>query len=262
MKREIKVITRAVAKEHKCEPRFYVIGGSDIYGFKSEAGSDIDVRGFHTAKSDGFFEVERVKEQIIINQDGLTEGYEKFSEIELVSYELRKFGKLITVMNFNILEWLYHGKVVMNGEPMLMDKLRDELKQFLPHTVPFHYMGMAKQNYHKFLNRENSECYRPTAKKFLYVIRGLLGAKYVAKYKDIQSDIRVLSKRVLDGNDIIDRLIEIKQKHENQRVPTEVENKGRDLILELMDMKLKKIPTKDKKLINFVNDWMKEVRRL
>lgn len=63
MKRINKVIQWSIARDNHCFPKFYVIGGSDIYGFKSIAGSDVDVRGFHMAPKNNFLLLGRVKEQ-------------------------------------------------------------------------------------------------------------------------------------------------------------------------------------------------------
>jgi predicted nucleotidyltransferase len=258
----MKVINKAVAKDNNCLPKFYVIGGSHIYGFKSDVGGDIDVRGFHLAPAHDFFKVKRPKEQIIINQGKITHGYEDYADIEFVSYELRKFGKLLSVMNFNILEWLYKGKVIMNGEPLWIDTLKAEIPKFLPGDVPYHYQGMAMQNYKKYLNPKG-DSYKPTAKKFLYVLRGLLGAEYIQGTKTIESDINVLADTILSeySKSVVERLIEIKKKRENKTVPIPLEQRARSLILSLNKtiMRYKKVGNNEE-LESFINNWMIKVR--
>lgn len=187
------VIKKAVQKQYNCEPKFYAVSGSHIYGFPSKEGSDIDLRGFHLADGHGYMTLDEPKEQIIINQsENPTQGFEHVEEVELVSYELKKFGSLLYKTNFNVLEFLFYGKTVMNGDPLEIDSLRNLFHEHLPANVPYHYRGMAKQNYHKYLNREK-EAYAPTAKKFLYVIQGLLAAEYISTYAEIQPDITVVA---------------------------------------------------------------------
>lgn len=249
-----KVIARAVQQDNGCDPKFYVIGGSDIYGFKSEKGSDTDVRGFHLAPNDQFFKISHPKEQIIINQDGLTSGYERFDEIELVSYELRKFGKLICKMNFNVIEWLFKGIVVADGIPMDIDLLRRVVKDALPGPVPYHYLGMAKQNYSKYLV-EGKICYKPTAKKFLYVLRGLLAAKRASE-GEIEPDITKL-----DGGKLIGELIKHKRIEENNTLPEELVKESRELILNLFE-EIERFENtgQNKGMEKYVDNWMLNVR--
>ena len=257
MNKYIKVITKAVSQQNNCYPRFYVIGGSDIYGFKSDVGSDIDIRGFHVSPKELFFNIDKVKEQVIINQDGLTQGFEQYPDIELVSYELRKFGILLSKMNFNILEWLFKGKVIMNGVPLQIDQLKENIEKFLPGNVPFHYLGMSKQNYRKYLDRSNSECYKPTAKKFLYVLRGLYAAKYISENNKIESDIVTLS----DKNSLVMELIKIKKKHEKIELDNDIQKEARTLIIEMMNnIEKQEKPDTNTELNKVINKWMSELR--
>ncbi len=250
-----KMIVNAVQKGEHCQPKFYVVGGSDIYGFKSEKNSDIDIRGFHIAPSERFLELRTPKEQIIINQGCITQGYEGFEGMELVSYELRKFGQMILKMNFNILEWLYHGKPIMNGIPLDIDFLRKGIKTELPGDVPYHYLGMSRQNYAKFLD-SYKENYRPTAKKYLYVLRGLLAAIYTMETGCIEPDIRKLT-----DHHIVKDLIKVKLSTEDAQCDALLQEKAKTLILALFDdveKSERKAPSPE--FEGYINRWMNGIR--
>lgn len=165
-----------------------------------DEGGDVDIRGFHVADAKEFTDLETPEEQIQVNQGTVTEGFEFCEGYELVSYELRKFGKLLWKTNFNVLEWIYCGHVLVNGPALLMDQLRDMMSRHLPADVPEHYIAMAEQNYHKHL-RGGKESYRPTAKKHLYVLRGLLAAIYTGATGKIEADIRKLARYCEDHDD-------------------------------------------------------------
>lgn len=255
------IIEKAVQKKHNSKPRFYVVGGSHIYGFPSDEGGDIDVRGFHTTDWKKYATLNPPEEQIMVNQGGVTEGFESHPEVDLVSYELRKFGYLLSKMNFNVLEWFSNGKIVMNGVPLSIDSLKEIIGEELPGEVAHHYRGMAKSNYKKFLDK-NRESYKPTAKKFLYVIRGLLGAEYVSKEEEIEADINNLASELLDKSGIktVKRLIEVKNEDENIEAPDELKERGHDLIKDLFDELEIKVDGSRERLKKKIDNWMLNLR--
>jgi predicted nucleotidyltransferase len=75
------VIDKAVRSQHGCEPAFYAVTGSRLYGFPGEEHSDVDVRGFHLADWRRYALLDRPDEQIIVNQDGVTAGFEDVAHV-------------------------------------------------------------------------------------------------------------------------------------------------------------------------------------
>ena len=141
-------IEKAVAQkgtEH--HPRFYAVTGSHIYGFES-ADSDIDIRGIHVAPAQEYAYLQTPAEEVTVNMDGTTEGFEEYAEVDLRSYELKKFGSLLAKANYNVIELVFEAPTVMNGMPLEMDALQDLVRDFLPMNVPHAYLGMAKSNYY------------------------------------------------------------------------------------------------------------------
>ncbi|MFB6178603.1 MAG: DNA polymerase beta superfamily protein [Halorientalis sp.] len=201
-------IEAAVAqKGTQHRPRFYAITGSHIYDFES-ADSDIDVRGLNVVPPEEYAYLETPAEEVTVNMDGTTEGFEEYAEVDLRSCELRKFGSLLAKANYNVIELVFEAPTVMNGMPLEMDALQALIREHLPMNVPHAYLGMAKSNYYKHLDPEKSEGYEPKAKKFLYVYRGLLGAQYVINHEDIEANVHELAKSV-DGGDpeLVDDLV-------------------------------------------------------
>ena len=98
-------------------PRFYAITGSHIYGFES-AESDIDVRGLHVVPPAEYAYLNTPANEVTINMDGTTDGFEEYAEVDLRSYELKQFGVLLAKANYNVLELVFGAPTVMNGMPL------------------------------------------------------------------------------------------------------------------------------------------------
>ena len=255
-----RVIDEAVRQSgDDARPAFYAVTGSHIYGFPSEEGGDVDVRGFHIADGTRYAGLDEPREQIIVNQNRLTEGFEDYPEIDLVSYELKKFTTLLYQANFNVLEVVFCGIEVVNGVPLEMASLRRLVEERLPLDVPRTYFGMAKSNYWKHLN-PNRESYAPTAKKFLYVLRGLLAAQYVIEERTIEADIRELSEHVLGDTDLVDELIAVKVEGESAEVDEALAARADETITRLFN-EVEPPERVDKAAYReALNDWMLKVR--
>jgi predicted nucleotidyltransferase len=255
-----RVIDRAVRTTDGAKPAFYAITGSHLYGFPSEEGGDVDVRGFHVAPGERYLGLNEPKEQIQVNQGTVTQGFEEWSHVDLVSYELKKFGQLLFTANYNVIELVFHGDEVINGVPLEIDALRSLIAAHLPMDVPKTYLGMAKSNYWKYLNPEK-DAYRPTAKKFLYVLRGLYAAKYVARDAAIEPDVVALSGAVDGDTPLINSLIETKRSSADATVPSSMATEARDEITDLFN---EIEPTGDVDKAEYrdeLTEWMLKVRQ-
>ena len=253
-----KMIDRAVRSEPDAEPVFYGVSGSHLYGFPSPDG-DIDVRGFHVADAERYALLDQPDEQIVVNQDGITEGFEAYEEIDLVSYELRKFGVLLYQANFNVLEVVFEADRVMNGVPLEIEALQHLVESHLPMDVHRAYFGMARNNYRKYLNPDR-DSYSPTAKKYLYVLRGLLGAQYVLDEETIRADIFELAKHGLGSAELIEDLVAVKLEGETATVESELAKRAEATIVDLFN-ELDPPETVEKAdYRDAIDDWMRKVR--
>lgn len=259
---EIREFIEAVVAQTgtRYQPRFYAVTGSHIYGFDSPD-SDIDVRGLHVAPAEEYASLRTPASEVTVNMDGVTEGFGAYADVDLRSYELKKFGSLLAKANYNVVELVFEAPTVMNGIPLEMDALEALIREYLPMNVPHAYLGMAKSNYYKHLGPEKTEGYDPRPKKFLYVYRGLLGATYVLEHEDIEADIHTLATAV-DGGDpqLVDDLIGHKREADEPTVPEALEERARTAILEQFNA-LDALPKPDKSgYWEALDDWMHNVR--
>lgn len=254
-------IDRAVRPQDDASPVYYTVTGSHIYGFPSEDGGDIDVRGFHLAPAESYLKLNTPREQFVVNQDGVTEGFEDYADIDLVSYELKKFTSLLYSANYNVLEVVFEGTEIMNGSPLEIQSLRALIEEELPLDVPKTYFGMAKSNYWKFLN-PNSGKYRPTAKKYLYVIRGLLGSEYTRQEATIQADITNLAAWWGDDDlqALVTELIETKRASEKAMTTNEQADRADAWITRLFNHAEPPEEVDKTRYQERLNDWMLKVR--
>lgn len=255
------VIDRTVRPNDDAKPSFYAVTGSYIYGFSSEEGSDVDVHGFHIVDSDRYLELGGPQEQFIVNQDGVTDGFEAYADIDLVSYELKKFTSLLYSGNFNVMEVVFDGDKVMNGVPLEMQSLRALIEDELPLDVPKTYFGMAKSNYWKFLNPDSGK-YQPRAKKYLYVIRGLVASEYVQQEETITADVTELVQWYGDDDlrDLVDELIAEKRTHETTNVSNELASEADDWITRLFNESEPPEDVNKDEYRERLNEWMLKVR--
>lgn len=258
------VVSKAIGQEKPLIPVYYAIGGSHIYGFPSEEGSDIDLRGFHIhLPTEDYARLKQPDEQIIVNQGTTTRGYEDYEEIELVSYELRKFTSLVADANFNVLEILFGGIEVINTIPTELERLMFwTIQDMLPSRTHKAYLGMAKSNYQRYL-QPHKEGYKPCAKKFLYVIRGLYASEFVLETEQIEPSIRNLAEKVEGGRPgLVSELIEYKTEREDMKVPKFLRDEAHDHINEKMN-DMDELPDDDDDwdYRDEFDDWQMELRK-
>lgn len=258
-KKEIReFIEKELAEDE--EPIFYALSGSHLYGFPSEKGGDIDIRGFHAVDSDEHLKLDSPREQLEVEKSW-DSSFEQ-EKMDLVSYELKKFGHLVFKTNFNVLEWIFGENIVWNRREEELEELRDIIRSHLPADVPYHYRGMAKQNYSKYLNPESGS-YNPTAKKHLYVLRGLLGAKYIQKKHEIEPDITEMADMLLEEEEvkIIQDLIREKRGNEKEKASEELAERSDQLIKSLFNEIDVESDKNDRKLTQEIDEWMLKTRK-
>lgn len=182
------------------DPGFAAVSGSHSYGWADES-SDVDLRGFHVADGRRYALLDTPDEQVTAT---FSAPGRDVADVDFVSYELRKFGALVADRNFNAIETLFDGLVVLDEFPRALDDLRGIVANRLPIDIPARYAGMA---------RSNREAAEPggSVKRCLYAVRGLLAAHYVAEHAAIEANVRVLSEAVLGDTRLVDDLIAAKR---------------------------------------------------
>ncbi len=163
-----KLILRAVKKlekEYDVKILWAIESGSRAWGFASED-SDYDVRCVHVAKLDNYLGLYQIPQQINLSKD----------DIDLESWDIKKFAELSIKSNPQIAEWLRSPIIYINSS------IRSRLRSFFDNgcSLEFlkqHYLRMAKQNYHKYMSIGMSH----SCKKYLYVLRAIACASYIEK---------------------------------------------------------------------------------
>ena len=177
MKKEIVKLLKQIEKEKDVKIIFAVESGSRAWGMSSED-SDYDVR---------FFYVRPLKEYIQINKRGevISSSFDRNLKscetegcyVDCQGFDIFKFTKMLSSSNPTTIEWLRSEILYMGEKPKAFVDFAE--KQFNPISLYFHYKSMCRQNYLKYLKSKTLVTY----KKYLYAMRGLLNAKYIAFFK-------------------------------------------------------------------------------
>lgn len=159
---------------------FMTISGSHLYGFPS-SDSDYDLRGIHLLPLEQVVGLSQGQETVerMIRREGL--------EIDLVTYDIKKFLALLLNKNGLVLEQLY-SPLVIQSSPAI-----EELQQFARGCITrnhrFHYLGFARSQW-KLFAKENP----PRVKPLLYIYRVLLTGIHLMQTGEVESNLLRLNE--------------------------------------------------------------------
>jgi predicted nucleotidyltransferase len=141
--------------------------GSRAWGFASPD-SDYDVRFIYVRKTEDYLKLQEVRDVIEWQLDDV---------LDINGWDIRKALKLMYKCNPTVFEWCVSPIVYHKSEEF------EELKKLLPQYFSvkkglFHYWHMANSNYRDYLKGDMVR-----AKKYLYVLRPLLAAKWIVERK-------------------------------------------------------------------------------
>lgn len=183
---------RDQVRSHPYPVVFASLSGSHLYGFPSQD-SDVDIRGAHllpAAQMLGLSEPTDTHE-IMEVIDGL--------EVDVVTYDLKKFCGLLLNKNGTVLEQLVSPLVVATSDE------HEALRSLVPGLVTkhhvHHYRGMTKNRVRAF---EKSAGVKP----LLYAFRAALTGIHLMKTGECQPDLTKLAERYRCG--FVDELVERK----------------------------------------------------
>ncbi len=236
---------------------YLTISGSDLYGFRS-ADSDVDIRGCWQVSTNKLLGLGRPRETIemkTLKEDATKDEIHDrdIFEADAVMHELGKELSMIIKGNCNIVEHVF-------AEPIETSEVHKELKTLaemywntkgLYHS----YRGMAYQNYNKFILGG-----KHSAKKYLYVVRGLLAGTYALTERRIEPNLDTLNKYFEEP--VVDELLDLKRRG-LEKDPV----KHMDRYDQLCDKYFKEIDRifvdnqdEDQPDIEEANAWLKEQR--
>jgi len=144
-----------------------VESGSRAWGFASPD-SDYDVRFIYVRRTEEYLKLKPVRDVIEWKLD---------DTLDINGWDLKKALQLLYGSNPTIFEWCASPVVYMEREEF--SAFRELLPQYFSVKKSlFHYWHMAESNYRKYLKEDMVR-----VKKYLYVLRPLLAAKWVLERK-------------------------------------------------------------------------------
>lgn len=143
--------------------------GSRAWGFASQD-SDYDVRFIYCWQPDDYLSIYSPIDQIDLGVDA--------ENLDFSGWDIRKALPLFRKSNGALMEWL-HSPIVYYENPKIMSDWRQLVSDyFVCRATSAHYLGLCQQMWLK--TKENEH---PTAKKYLYLLRSLLSARYIGLHQ-------------------------------------------------------------------------------
>jgi uncharacterized protein len=171
-------VLKQIELEYEVKILFACESGSRAWGFPSKD-SDYDVRFIYVHKTDWYLSIDQMRDVIEVpKHDKISIPMEELLDVS--GWELTKALKLFRKSNPPLLEWL-HSDIIYYQEFSIIEKLKELATDiFAPPSCIYHYLNMAKGNYRDYLQREEVKI-----KKYFYVLRPILAAKWIEKYSTI-----------------------------------------------------------------------------
>lgn len=160
----------ALERQHQVKVLFACESGSRGWGFASPD-SDYDVRFVYVHRLPWYLTVEPGRDVIEQPISG---------ELDINGWDLRKTLQLLRESNPTLLEWL-RSPIVYRQEAAWTERLRGLAKDgFSPVRGYHHYVSMARKNLREHLYGEVVRY-----KKYLYVLRPLLAARWIREGRGV-----------------------------------------------------------------------------
>ncbi|WP_051237036.1 nucleotidyltransferase domain-containing protein [Ottowia thiooxydans] len=170
MRVTIKENLAALERQHQVKVLFACESGSRGWGFASPD-SDYDVRFVYVNRLDWYLTVSPGRDVIEQPISG---------ELDINGWDLRKALQLASDSNPTLLEWL-RSPIIYQQENPWADRLRTLAEEsFSPVRGYHHYVSMAKKNLREHLYGEVVRY-----KKYLYVLRPLLAARWIREGRGV-----------------------------------------------------------------------------
>jgi len=189
---------------------YAVESGSRAWEFPSKD-SDYDVR---------FIYVHRKEDYLTIDQMGIGEKRDVIELpindlLDISGWELTKALRLFRKSNPPLMEWL-HSRIVYYQAFSTIDQMKELSKNiFAPSSCLHHYLNMARNNFREYLQGNEVRI-----KKYFYVLRPVLAARWIEKYNEfpplefpkllddiipggeLKKQIQILLKRKISGEEL------------------------------------------------------------
>jgi predicted nucleotidyltransferase len=167
----IKRVCKNLEREEGITILFAIENGSRAWRMES-SDSDYDVRFVYARPLAHYISLKKSRDVIERNYDATG----KMSDdvvIDLVGFDVTKFLALLSKSNPTMIEWIM-SDIVYVGKPSAPMK-KFATRECNPLALYHHYKSLSRQNYEKYI----TSGLHVSFKKYLYVYRGLINAKYV-----------------------------------------------------------------------------------
>ena len=176
-----------IESDHGVRVLFACESGSRAWNFAS-GDSDYDVRFLYVHRRDWYLGIDTDARRDVIElpiED----------ELDINGWDLRKALRLLRKSNPPLLEWI-GSPIVYREAGALAERLRVLRETFCsPRACAYHYFHMARGNYRDYLKGPEVRL-----KKYLYVLRPLLGVKWIeAGFGVVPTPFPELVDRLTDG---------------------------------------------------------------
>jgi len=159
-----------IEREEKVKILYAVESGSRAWGFASKD-SDYDVR---------FIYIHPIKWYLSVDQRRDVIEFPITDKLDISGWDIRKTLELFRKSNPSLLEWL-SSPIIYLHKSSVVESLRElSTDYFSVKSTIYHYLNMAKENYHKYLVDNQIEI-----KKYFYVLRSLLACQWIEKNQSI-----------------------------------------------------------------------------
>jgi predicted nucleotidyltransferase len=204
MREEIMINLRAIEAHHDVTVLFACESGSRGWGFASPD-SDYDVRFIYVNRLPWYLTVMPRRDVIEVPISG---------DLDINGWDLRKALGLMRESNPTLLEWL-RSPIVYREDALAMPRFRALSEAVFSNARGWHhYASMAKKNF-----REHLQADEVRYKKYLYVLRPLLAARWIRKQPGVPPmRFADLAQKTLDAVrdaaliDEINALLEVKMR--------------------------------------------------
>lgn len=162
-------------QEHGVRVLFAVESGSRAWGFASPD-SDYDVRFVYIHPTDHYLSIDLSAKRDVIE-------YPLVDDMDISGWDIRKALTLMAKSNPSLVEWL-QSPLVYRQDEGFRDSMVSLLQSvYSPLSGAKHYFSMAKSN--EALLRRGMEEGSVKLKKYFYVLRALLAARWILDHRSI-----------------------------------------------------------------------------
>lgn len=211
LEKHIRTVIEQIENEFDVKVLYACESGSRAWGFPSKD-SDFDVRFIYIHQPNWYLSIDRKRDVIEIpSHDSLAIPVDPL--LDMSGWELTKALKLFRKSNPPLLEWL-RSTIIYYQRFSTIEKMSQLEKEiFSPTSTIYHYVNMAKGNFREYLQGETVKI-----KKYFYVLRPVLAAKWVQLFQTIPPiEFDILVQELIPNGALrirIDTLVERKKSGE------------------------------------------------